>query len=178
MSIFGSLFSKKSYAEPILAQGLSPHAARRAVFDAMFARHFKTKPAPDDETFWNRVLQLSPGERAFFLANKFSGEVHNGGFHQFFDNGGFRRAYATVEALELFGFSAMAGFLRRAIEMSKIPNPLPEGYEFEFQEWEGGLDAFMDRLGKLDSEFFKARTNVDWDERILDYVRTHPDEFV
>lgn len=178
MSIFGSFFAKKSYAEPILAKGLSPHEARRAVFDAMFARHFKSNPAPNDEVFWNRVLRLSPGERAFFLANKFSAEVHNGGFDQFFDNGGFRHAYVTVEALELLGFPEMADFLRRAIEICKIPNPLPQNYSYEFQEWEGGLDAHWDRLKKIGNEFFDARTNKDWDEKILDYVKKHPREFI
>jgi hypothetical protein len=66
MSIFGSLFGKKSYAAPILAQNLTPQATRRGIFDAMFARHFKANPAPDSDTFWIRVLQLSPGERSFF----------------------------------------------------------------------------------------------------------------
>jgi hypothetical protein len=178
MSIFCSLFGKKSYAEPILKQGLSPHATRRAIFEAMFARHFKANPAPDSDTFWIRVLRLSPGERSLFLADKFSGEVHNGGFHQFFDNGGFQRAYATVDALKLLGFPEMADFLVRAIQIGKIPNPLPRGFEFGDHVGEDETDAFIAEFDPLFSEFFKAHTNKNWDEKIIDYVREHPDEFV
>ena len=86
---------------------------------------------------------MSPGERAVILAFKFSEEVHNGGFHQFFLNGGFGYAYATAEGLERLGFSEAAGFLRRAIEMSQIPDPLPPGYEFDVEDPQEGAESLL-----------------------------------
>lgn len=165
-----------SYLAQILAQ--KPTAMCYDIWDAIRERHFRNDPAPDDETYWWRVLALSPGERAVILAIRFSEQVHNGGFHQFFSNGGYRYAYATAEGVELLGFPEMGKFLRRAIEISHIPDPLPPDYEFDSASSEEGGEDLMTALAELGEEFDKARTNKDWNERITQYVRTHPEEFV
>ena len=151
------------YASEILAQG--PKGTCYRIRDAVWERHFGNNPAPDPDAYWRRVLALSPGERAVILAFKFSEEVHNGGFHQFFLNGGFSYAYATAEGLERLGFPEAATFLRRAIEISQIPNPLPDGYEFDVGDPEEGTEGLLTRLGKLTDEFYDAYTNKHWPER-------------
>jgi hypothetical protein len=165
------------YAEEILAQpstGMCYHI-RKAIWE----RHFKTNPAPGPDTYWERVLGLTPGERAVMLAFTFSEEVHNGGFHQFFSNGdGFRRAHATAEGLELLGFPEMATFLRRAIKICHIPEPVPADYEFDTLMPEEGGEDLMTPLSELDTEFYRAYTNKDWPKRLVDFVRAHPDEFL
>ncbi len=165
------------YAEQILAQpptGMCYHI-RKAIWE----RHFKTNPAPDPDTYWQRVLGLTPGERAVMLAFTFSEEVHNGGFHQFFSNGdGFRRAHATAEGLDLLGLPEIATFLRRAIEICHIPHPVPPDYEFDTLMPEEGGEDLMTPLSALDTEFYKAYTNKDWPKRLIDFVRAHPGEFL
>ena len=72
----------------------------------------------------------------------------------------------------------MAKFLRRAIEMGQIPDPVPPDYWFrDVLPEEGGVD-YDAIFGQFDTEFYDAYTNKDWNERITDYVRAHPDEFV
>jgi hypothetical protein len=164
------------YAPQILAQ--APKSMGCHVRDAIWDHHFRTNPAPDPETYWQRVLALNPSERAVILAFEFSEEVHNGGFHQFFSNGdGFRRAHVTADGLELLGFSEMAKFLRRAIGICHLPDPVPPDYEFDALMPEEGGEDLMTPLGKLDTEFYRAHTNKDWRKRLVEYVRGHPDEF-
>lgn len=165
-----------SYLAQILAQ--KPTASCYDIWDAIRERHFRQDPAPDDETYWRRVLALSPGERAVILSIRFSEQVHNGGFHQFFSNGGYRYAHATAEGVELLGFLEMGRFLRRAIEIAHIPDPIPPDYEFDSLLPEEGGEDLMTPLAELDGEFYKAYTNRDWEERITGYARAHPDEFV
>ena len=93
-------------------------------------------------------------------------------------NGGFRYAYATADGLERLGFLEMAKFLRRAIEISHIPDPLPPDFEFDPLMPEEGGEDLMASLGELTDEFYDAWTNRDWDVRIIDYERAHQDEFV
>jgi hypothetical protein len=165
-----------SYLAQILAQ--KPTVSCYDIWDAIRERHFRDDPAPDDETYWRRVLDLSPGERAVMLAMRFSEQVHNGGFLQFLDNGGFSYARATAEGLERLGFSEMAKFLRRAIEMAQIPDPVPPDYWFrDLLPEEGGVD-YGAVFGQFDTEFYDAYTNRDWEERITAYVREHPEEFL
>jgi hypothetical protein len=165
-----------SYLAQILAQ--KPTVMRYDIWEAIREHHFRHDPAPDDETYWRRVIALSPGERAVILSFRFSEQVHNGGFHQFFLNGGDRYAYATADGVELLGFSEMGRFVRRAIEIAHIPDPLPPDYEFDSLLPEEGGEDLMTPLADLTGEFFDAYTNKDWNERITDYVRAHPDEFV
>jgi hypothetical protein len=165
-----------SYLAQILAQ--KPTASCYDIWDAIRERHFRQDPAPDDESYWRRVLALSPGERAVILAIRFSEQVHNGGFSQFFLNGGDRYAYATAEGIELLGFLEMAKFLRRAIVIAHIPDPQPPDYEYHVSFPEEGGEDIETPLANLTGEFFDAYTNKDWEERITAYVRAHPDEFV
>ena len=164
------------YASKMLAH--KPMGMCYHIWDAIRERHFRHNPAPDDETYWQRVLALSPGEQAIILAFRFSEQVHDGGFIQFFDNGGFRYARATAEGLERLGFSERAKFLRRAIKIGQIPNPVPPDYCFGSPlPEEGGVD-YSAAFGDFDTQFYNAYTNRDWDKVLLDYVRTHPEEFV
>jgi hypothetical protein len=164
------------YGAEILTKQGSPHSGFCELLRAIGERHFKDSPASSEHDYWRRVGTLSPGERAVLLADEFSGEVHNGGFDQYFMNGGFRRAHATVQALELFGFVEMAAFLRRAIELARIPDPIPPEYEYDTDEPDRPYGS-PSPVSVLDEEFYQAYTNRDWCERILYYVRKHPEEF-
>src|SRR5580765_5276010 len=147
------------YGAEILGRELPAGSAYSELHRALWHRHFTT-PEPDEELFWSNVDALSVGERAFILTNEFSGEVHNGGFDQYFLNGGFHRARATVQALELFGFVEMAGFLRRAIELGRIPDPVPPDYEYDSEEPERPYGT-PSPASTLDTEFYRAHTNKD-----------------
>jgi hypothetical protein len=57
---------------------------------------------------------LSRGDQLYYLVNVLSGEVHNGGFDQFFSNSSGDRYYETVQALDELGDQATRGLLEEA----------------------------------------------------------------
>jgi hypothetical protein len=165
------------YGTDILKKGLTPHAAYFELLKALCERHFRV-PARDPDDYWRRVFALSPGERAVLLTNEMTGEVGNGGFGQYFDNTGYQRAHEAIRAFALIGATKNAEFLRRAMEIAKIPDPLPPGwqpppcdYDFEVEEDERIRAA----LNSLDTEYYRGQDDT-WG-LMVGYAQRHPDEF-
>ena len=57
---------------------------------------------------------LPRGDQLYYLVNVLSGEVHNGGFDQFFSNSSGDRYYETVQALVELGDQAALSLLQEA----------------------------------------------------------------
>jgi hypothetical protein len=57
---------------------------------------------------------LSRGDQLYYLVNVLNGEVHNGGFDQFFSNSSGDRYYETMQALAELGDQATLGLLEEA----------------------------------------------------------------
>src|SRR5512146_1236550 len=125
--MFGEL-TRMSYAADILMRDLPAHGAYCEIQKAFYQKYFPNGEA-DPDAFWRRVFSLSRGERALMLINEVRNEVSDGGFGQYFDNTGYLRAAEAVQAFILIGANKSAGFLRRAMQIAKIPDPLPPGYE-------------------------------------------------
>ena len=160
------------YGADVLAKGLPSGGAYYQMLKALCNQHFRV-PAPDPEAYWRRVAAMTPGERAFLLTNEMLGEVCNGGFEQYFLNTGYMRAHETVRALILIGATKKAELLLRAVQIARIPDPLPPDYEY-FVECEEP-EACTAALNQIDREFYKDKESIT--DLMVDYLKKHPEEF-
>lgn len=99
------------------------------------------------------LAQLPAGLRALYLTWGVMSEVNNGGFNQYYWNGGVRFAEQAVAAFEFFSAHAYADLMREANELRA-----QESMQIEELEEEGTIAAFADsykvsRLRPLDDRF-------------------------
>jgi hypothetical protein len=159
-----------SYAQAILDSDLPPARAYLQILDAMNARHFSpTEGHP--ASFDQGLAVLSRGERALILATNFRYQIYGDGFHDYFGNTNGRHAHETARALDLLGLPKAAEFLRRALSTCQVPDPLPEGYEYDHTEIEPPA------LAELAREYYQAKPDADFEAVAVRYVRQHPEEF-
>ena len=110
---------------------------------------------------------LQHGDRLYFLINVLTGEVHNGGFDQFFSNSSGNRYAETVEALSEVGDQATLQLLREAkftlFAEDDVPTNRVARFELmatsskEHPRYESALKA----LEALDTQFYASASNVD-----------------
>ncbi len=165
------------YGADILKKGLTPHAAYFELLSALCEKHFRV-PAPDPDEYWRRVFALSPGERAFLLTNEMTGEVGNGGFGQYFDNTGYQRAHEAIRAFTLIGATKNAEFLRRAMIIASIPDPIPPGWEPPPCDYDTELEEaarVRAALDILDTQYYKQQD--DTCGLMVKYAQQHLNEF-
>ena len=72
---------------------------------------------------------LTPGERIFALSSRLIGEVCNGGFDQYFFNGGVACVRETAQALANIGAAQTQKLVEQAIQVAKLPEPVPNDYD-------------------------------------------------
>ena len=132
----------------------------------------------DDVGIVNHVLGVLSGrdidvcsqpERDFWLVAQLDAQVNNGGFDQFFFNGGGATAFPTFESLQRLGASEAAGLLRDAIEIVRLPSVAPD-------EWLHDA-TFRERqaLDSLDTRFYAL--TPDLYAILARNVREHADSF-
>ncbi len=115
----------------------------------------------------------TPGQRAVFSCWWYRSEVNNGGHHQFFSNSTGILWNEALEGLRRLEASGHAEVLQSAIE--GFPESRPSMDREERNAQLGKLDA--QRLDELDERFFSLEDQGVLDERLLAYIRAHPDEF-
>jgi hypothetical protein len=104
---------------------------------------------------------LMPSERLYFLAHVLSGEVHNGGFDQFFSNSSGARHDATVAALAELGAHGSLALLLEAKHVLFGPSDVPKdraqrcGLMATFDEDNEAHEATHEALSKLDARFYE-----------------------
>jgi len=126
--------------------------------------------------------RLSPAARTLFDCGRFSGEITNGGFGQFFDNSTGDTAHEILDSLRRIGASLSVGLLEKAMSLfpgGRVPTDCVERAKVTngFGERETKL------LDELDQTFY---TRVDpvvadsLDENLaaleLAYMRVHSAE--
>lgn len=158
-----------SYGTDILAQGGAPITMYHRVHDAIWQRH-SLKGMTDQSAFWRRVFEvLSPGERAFILAHEFFSSFSDGGYDgYFFEGDGYSRAHEAVRMFRLVGLTQAANGLQKAIDAAAIPDPLPEGFEYESPD--SGLE-------EAEQAYRKARRSEDFEGTLVNYFKQHIEEF-
>lgn len=168
---FPNCNSFMSYTICILSKGLSAHAAYYEILDAIWARHFPVTER-GYEIFWRKVSALSTGEQAFVVANDYYGETNCNGFEGYFLNTNCQQAHQTEKALRLFGLDQAADFLSKALIIGQVPTNLPPDF---FYEW---VEERKEAFKKLDKDYRKSKAIHGFHEAVVNYVRTHPDQFI
>jgi hypothetical protein len=155
------------YAQDILNQGLNENAT----YDAVFTAIHKKYPVINDRN----LSTLSPGERAFILTLDLSGRVSRSGFDGYFLNTQCRALHETMRCFSLIGAIQDFDIIRRAVQVARIPEPLPAEFEYLFGDED--TTEMEAELHKLDSEFYKAGNGKELHHLMIEYVKKHPEEF-
>src|SRR5260370_766662 len=95
---------------------------------------------------------LTPGERIFALSSTLIGEGCNGGFDQYFFNGGVVHVHEAARAFATIGAIQAERLVRQAIEIARIPEPVPQAYDY----YDQATDEIRKALDDLDQQFYKA----------------------
>lgn len=104
---------------------------------------------------------LSHGDRLYYLVNVLSGEVHNGGFDQFFSNSSGDRCAETIAALSEVGAHASLKLLQQAKHALFADEDVPVDRMIRYKLMRTSSEAHPDfkrassTLDELDSEFYK-----------------------
>jgi len=154
------------YAQDILNQGLNENAT----YDAVFTAIHKKYPIINDKN----LSTLSPGERAFILTRDLSGRVSVGGFDAYFLNTQCRAIYETIRCFALIGATNDLDIIRRAVQVAKIPDPLPANFEYP-PYGDDDTSEMEAELHRLDSEFYRSKPALS--HLLVEYFKKHPEEF-
>jgi hypothetical protein len=128
--------------------------------------------------YWRSVLSrvydtpegfesLSEGDRLYFLLSTLGGEVHNGGFDQFFSNSSGSRYAETIDALSSTGANATLGLLLEAKQHLFAQNDVPQDRVARFNlmasssEDHPGYEATSKALDALDKKFYADSSDID-----------------
>ena len=109
---------------------------------------------------------LSRGDQLYYLVNVLSGEVHNGGFDQFFSNSSGDRYYETVQALVDLGDRTTLGLLEEAksalFEAARVPVDRIVRFRLmrTASEDHPQYDATVLALEELDKRFYASAERV------------------
>jgi len=115
---------------------------------------------------------LSPGERHFALTNRLVDEVSNGGFDQYFFNGGYAEVHTALKSILALGATRTAELVSQAIKTVNLPDSVPEEYDYTPTEEQS------DVLNKLDTRFYDSKLeSEEIYPRLAEYLREHVGEF-
>jgi Domain of unknown function (DUF4375) len=109
---------------------------------------------------------LSRGDQLYYLINVLSGEVHNGGFDQFFSNSSGNRYSETVAALTEVGVKATLSLLREAksIIFADVDVPVDRIVRYELMptstKEHPDYEAVNAALDELDDRFYEDPDNL------------------
>ena len=105
-------FKSVSVMWSALPRELKPHEQKRdQIQQAFYARY----DAAAERAYATPPRRISAADRQILLVAEFEADWNNGGFNQYLDNKGRRRATAALRALENIGATKTAGLLRQAL---------------------------------------------------------------
>lgn len=115
---------------------------------------------------------LTPGERHFGLINRLIDEVSNGGFDQYFFNGGYGEVHAAKASLVAVGASRTADLIKQAMAIARLPELVPEDYDY------APSDDQTSKLNQLDQRFYDLKLeSEEIYPRLVEYLQKHTGEF-
>jgi hypothetical protein len=148
---------RKTYPtlDPAILAQIPDDKLEQAVFDyaALKLKGHEEDPAAT-------VAALPAGVRALYLTWTVEAEVNNGGFNQYYWNGGERFADEAAGSFEFFSAPRHAALMREA----NVVRSRESGAMSKFQE-RGTIEAFSEsyketRMGPLDGRFYKLDENL------------------
>lgn len=146
-----------SYGEAALAKHTEAWKIVSEVMKVVYGR--------DDEV-------LTTGERHFALTNRLVDEASNGGFDQYFFNGGYAEVHAALKSLVALGSARTAELVNQAIKTVNLPASVPEDYDY------APTKEQSENLNKLDTRFYDSKLeNEEIYPMLVEYMRKHVGEF-
>ena len=150
----------------------------------------KHEPGVDFSLLWSMLVArvfvddigsgyatLSPTAKTIWLVNSLIGEVHNGGFHQFFSNSSGNHAVETPAALAALRAHAMLALFQRATKLLSKDGVVPADRELRndmldsiFPDEDDCYEAF----NELDSEFYALPESDHPD--LMQFAYAHSDQ--
>ncbi len=118
--------------------------------------------------------RLSPEARLVYVVMAFDGEIHNGGFDQFFHNSAGNYFEEIRVYLEKLGAKNSLRMLNSAMDI--FPNSQVPKDRYERQNILvpiGEKEEVQNKLNKLNEEFWKYEDNLT--ERLNNYIRKYPE---
>ena len=144
----------------------------QAIVDYIFTK------VTDEQTKFLDISNLSAGFQMLYSTWVLETQVNNGGFNQFFFNPSGQFAKMALQSLEYLGASDYYKVMRSAMDMQEREKEIPE-LQVLYQK--GTLQAFsetykLSHLDECDEAFYKLGDRLG--ELRINYVRSHPEEFV
>jgi hypothetical protein len=109
---------------------------------------------------------LSRGDQLYYLVNVLNGEVHNGGFDQFFSNTSGNRYLETVQALVELDASYVASLLQEAKQVLFGINDVPTGQAERYHQMVTSTKEHPEyaaanvRLDQLDRQLYALADDI------------------
>jgi hypothetical protein len=123
------------------------------------------------------IAELTPGQRAAVLLQWVLGEVHNGGYWQFFGNSAGRHLHLLPAAARTVGADQYADHFDRVIAALGVDR-LPEDSDERNALIDAMPEEVADRMEALDDEFYDLDDRMELlDGFVWPYAEAHPDEF-
>lgn len=124
----------------------------------------------------DKVLSANKSLQAVFLINNLDGEVHNGGFNQYYTN-------SRMQFMDLLpNLLNHIGALRMSELVHKANKTLKENYKEIFKNQDGTVEGFCksyedNPLNELDTEFYKLYEKENLLELLTKFVRQNLTDF-
>ena len=123
------------------------------------------------------IAELTPGQRAAVLLQWVLGDVHNGGYWQFFGNSAGRHLHLLPDAARTVGAHLYAEHFDRVIAALGVDR-LPEDSDERNALIDAMPEGVSDRMDALDDEFYDLDDRAELlDTFVWPYAEAHPDEF-
>jgi len=166
--IFKSIFSTGREANMRFSDVLDQEEPAYAVFKSALKIAFDSNDAVTEH-----IDRLSPEARLVYLVWCLDGEIHNGGFDQFFYNSLGDHWSELLGHLDTIGAVISKKLLTKAVSI--FPNSAPSSNRQERFEQLDRLDddEVEALLSDLDEEFWSYEDDLA--QRVDDFVRKHPD---
>ncbi|MBK8054836.1 MAG: DUF4375 domain-containing protein [Saprospiraceae bacterium] len=124
----------------------------------------------------DKVLSANKSQQAVFLINNLDGEVHNGGFNQYYTNSRMQFMDLLPNLLNHIGAQRMSELVHKANKT------LEENYKEIFKYQDGTVEGFCksyedNPLNELDTEFYKLYEKENLLELLTKFVRQNLTDF-
>ena len=124
------------------------------------------------ERYEEDLANFSVAQRLVLAYHWYLSEVNNGGHYQFYDNS---TGIVWPDALKAFreiGHSAVAAIINTSL--SRLGGTPSLDRETRQQQ----LGQMKSNFEDLDQELFRLEERADFDERVLEFIRTHRESFL
>lgn len=128
------------------------------------------KTTPEDNCF----SKLNDIEKTFVYIDLLEGQVHNGGFDQFFFNSSGSYTYGILSSYKKIKANKTAELLETAMKLFPI-QPIPTNTAIRRQYMVNVEEFISERWNDLDDEFYKYADNVP--ELLISFIKEHIREF-